>query len=53
MIHLKKIKNNLLSLFLYNMLGLSLMYGKELQIGSHIPEINHKLIDISGKQITS
>jgi hypothetical protein len=52
MIHLKKIKNNLLSLFLYNMLGLSLMYGKELQIGSHIPEINHKLIDISGKKIT-
>lgn len=49
---MKKSKNNLLYLFLCNIIGLNLIYATELQIGSQIPEINHKLIDISGKQIT-
>ena len=52
MINLVKFKNNLLSVFLCNMVGLNLIFATELQIGSQIPEINYKLNDISGKQIT-
>jgi len=52
MINLVKFKNNLLYVLLCNMVGLNLIFATELQIGSQIPEINYKLNDISGKQIT-
>ena len=52
MIYLCKHKNKYVNILLFNVFGLNLLFAAELQIGSHIPEINHKLIDISGKQIT-
>ena len=52
MIYLGKHKIKYVNIFLFNVFGLNLLFAAELEIGSHIPEINHKLIDISGKQIT-
>ena len=52
MIYLSKHKNKYAIILLCNVLGLNLLFAAELQIGSQIPEINHKLNDVSGKQIT-
>ena len=52
MIYLSKQKNKYSKILLCNVLGLNLLFAAELQIGSQIPEINHKLNDVSGKQIT-
>ena len=52
MIHLEKIKKNLTTIIFFNICGLNLIFATELQIGSLMPEINYKLNDISGKQIT-
>ena len=52
MIYLSKYKNKYVNILLCKVLGLNLLFAAELQIGSQIPEINHKLNDVSGKQIT-
>ena len=52
MIYSGKHKNKYAKILLCNVIGLNLLFAAELQIGSQIPEINHKLNDVSGKQIT-
>ena len=43
MIYLSKHKNKYVNILLFNVFGLNLLFAAELQIGSQIPEINHKL----------
>ncbi len=52
MIYLSKYKNKYVNIFLCSVFGLNLIFATELQIGSEIPEVNYKLNDVSGKQIT-
>ena len=52
MIYLSNNKNNYVNVLLCNVVVLNLLFAAELQIGSQIPEIYHKLNDVSGKQIT-
>ena len=52
MIVLEKNNNRLIPILILLIVGFNILTAKELQIGAKIPKINHKLIDINGKQIT-